>query len=263
MNKKIYVSQLFEDDKIIQMLNNNDIGIEIIEFGIGDILDKKDKALEDYMGRIGCFIENKSISIHGPFLDLNPASFDNLIRKTTLFRYNEAYNIAKILKADRIVFHSCYLDSVYFKDAYVNNSIKFWNEFFQDKDDDIKVHIENVYDKEPSHLIDIIDKVNHKSFSLCLDIGHVNCYGEEDLERWIVKLGRKIGHVHLHNNNGLKDTHSGLQRGSINIKNILDFIDNYCDNPSMTIEVNNIDEIDNSISLLANRYTESKKEVAK
>lgn len=259
MKKNIYVSQLFEDDKVIQILNNNDIGIEIIEFGIGDVLDKKDKALENYIERMGCFIKNKLISIHGPFLDLNPASFDSLIRKATLLRYNEAYNIAKALKADRIVFHSCYLDDVYFKDAYVNNSIKFWNEFFQDKDDDIKVHIENVYDKESSHLIDIIDKVNHKNFSLCLDIGHVNCYGEEDLKSWIVKLGKRIGHVHLHNNNGLKDTHSGLQSGIIHIKNILDLIDNYCDNPSMTIEVNNIDEIDNSISLLVNRYTESKK----
>lgn len=42
----------------------------------------------------------------------------------------------------------------------------------------------------------------------------------------------------------------------MDIKNILDFIDNYCDNPSMTIEVNNIDEVDNSISLLVNRYME-------
>lgn len=117
MNKKLYVSQPFEDNKIIPILNNNDIGIEIIEFGIGDVLDKGDKAVEDYM-----------------------------------------------------------------------------------------------------------------------------------------KLGKRIGHIHLHNNNSLKDTHSGLKNGNIDIESILNLIDNCCDNPSMTIEVNNIDEVEECILFLLNRY---------
>ena len=254
MNKKLYVSQLFEDKKIIPILSDNDIGIEIIEFGIGDVLDKGDKAVEDYIVRMKDFIKSRPISIHGPFLDLNPASFDSLIKNATLLRYNEAYNAAKILNADRVVFHSCYFDNIYFKESYINNSISFWNEFFRQKDDDIKVHIENVYDKDPSHLIEIIDGVNNDNFSLCLDIGHMNCYGDENLENWILKLGKRIGHVHLHNNDSLRDTHSGLKNGNIDIESILNLIDNCCDNPSMTIEVNNFDEVEKSILFLLNRY---------
>ena len=250
MNKRIYISQLFSDDEAYKILKDNNIGIEIIEFGIGCVLDKEDKGIGDYSKRMGNLIKNRPISIHGPFLDLNPASYDSLIKKVTLQRYNEAYHAAKVLGADRIIFHSCYLDNIYFRDAYVNNSIVFWEEFFKDKDDDIKVHIENVYDKDPFHLIEIVNKVNHKNFSICLDIGHVNCYGEEDLESWIKKCGKHIGHIHLHNNNGLKDTHSALQNGSIDIKNILNLIEDYCDNPSMTIEVNGIDSINKSVEFL-------------
>lgn len=254
MNKKIYVSQLFSDDEAYNILKNNNIGIEIIEFGIGYVLDKEDNGVADYIKRMGSLIQNKSISIHGPFLDLNPASYDSLIKEATLQRYNQSYHAAKVLGADRIVFHSCYLDNIYYRESYIDNSISFWKEFLKDKNDNIKIHIENVYDKEPSHLIEIVDKVNNENFSVCLDIGHVNCYGIENLESWIKKLGKRIGHLHLHNNDGLKDTHSGLKNGSINIENILYLIDNYCNEPAITIEVNNMDEIKDSVSLLLSRY---------
>ena len=48
----------------------------------------------------------------------------------------------------------------------------------------------------------------------------------------------------MHNNDGNKDTHSGLNNGNINIDEVLDLIDNYCINPSITVEVNNSKEID-------------------
>ena len=115
-------------------------------------------------------------------------------------------------------------------------------------------NIENVYDKEPSHLIEIIDKVNNKNFSVCLDIGHTNCYSKLPIEDWIKLLGTRIDHIHLHNNDGNKDTHSGLNNGNININEVLNLIDNYCINPSITVEVNNSKEIDELVYLLKERY---------
>ena len=44
----------------------------------------------------------------------NTASFDKLIKQVTLTRYNQAYDVAKKLGADRIVFHSCYYEDIYF-----------------------------------------------------------------------------------------------------------------------------------------------------
>ena len=42
---KIYVSQLFSDVEVFELLKDKDIGLEIIEFGIGSVLDKEDNGL--------------------------------------------------------------------------------------------------------------------------------------------------------------------------------------------------------------------------
>lgn len=105
---KIYVSQLFSDDRVSEILNQYEIGLEIIEFGIGYTLDKDDNGVVEYCERMGDLIKGRSLSIHGPFLDLNTASFDSMIKQATLTRYNQAYSVAKKLGADRLVFHSYY-----------------------------------------------------------------------------------------------------------------------------------------------------------
>ena len=119
----IYVSQLFSEDKVSELVKDYNIGIEIIEFGIGYTLDKDDNGVVEFCEIMGDLIKRRPLSVHGPFLDLNPASFDSMIKNVTLTRYNQAYNIAKKLGADRIVFHSCYYEDIYFKETYINNSL--------------------------------------------------------------------------------------------------------------------------------------------
>ena len=251
--EKIYISQLFPEDKVSEILKDYDIGIEIIEFGIGYTLDKDDNGISEYCEKMGDLIKNKSLSIHGPFLDLNTASFDNMIKKATLTRYNQAYFVAKKLGADRIVFHSCYYEDIYFKDVYINNSLDFWREFLSDKDESIKIHIENIYEKDLLVLKELVDKVNSNIFSICLDIGHANCYSNESLEEIIKSLNNRIGHLHLSNNDGKRDSHCGFNNGNIDILMTLDLIDKYCNDPSMTIEVNNFNEAVESLSIMMNR----------
>ena len=250
---KIYISQLFPEDKVSEILKDYDIGIEIIEFGIGYTLDKDDNGISEYCEKMGDLIKNKSLSIHGPFLDLNTASFDNMIKQATLTRYNQAYFVAKKLGADRIVFHSCYYEDIYFKDVYINNSLDFWREFLSDKDESIKIHIENIYEKDLLVLKELVDKVNSNIFSICLDIGHANCYSNESLEEIIKSLNNRIGHLHLSNNDGKRDSHCGFNNGNVDILMTLDLIDKYCNDPSMTIEVNNFNEAVESLSIMMNR----------
>ena len=157
---KIYVSQLFSDDRVSEILNQYEIGLEIIEFGIGYTLDKDDNGVVEYCERMGDLIKGRSLSIHGPFLDLNTASFDSMIKQATLTRYNQAYSVAKKLGADRLVFHSCYYEDIYFKETYINNSLEFWNEFLSDKDASVKIYIENMYEKDLSVLKELVSWKN-------------------------------------------------------------------------------------------------------
>ena len=247
---KIYISQLFSQENIKNILDTYDIGLEGVEFGVGYNLDKNDNGIKEYFDDMGSLIKDRPLSIHGPFLDLNTASFDKLIKQVTLTRYNQAYDVAKKLGADRIVFHSCYYEDIYFKEAYINNSLEFWKEFLSDKDESVKIHIENMYDKDISVLKELVDKVNNDIFSICLDIGHANCYSNQSLEEIIKLLGDKIGHLHLNNNYGKKDSHNGFENGNINVKQVLKLVDGYCDKPSMTIEVTDFNEAIESVEFI-------------
>ena len=87
----------------------------------------------------------------------------------------------------------------------------------------------------------------------CLDIGHANCYSNQSLEEIIKLLGSRRGHLHLNNNDGKKDSHRGLNSGNIEVIETLELIDKYCNNPSMTIEVSDFKEAEESISIIMKR----------
>lgn len=40
---------------------------------------------------MGSCIDNRPLSLHGPFLDLNPIRFDSLVKNSILKRYNQVY----------------------------------------------------------------------------------------------------------------------------------------------------------------------------
>ena len=73
------------------------------------------------------------------------------------------------------------------------------------------------------------------------------------LEEIIKLLGSRIGHLHLNNNDGKKDSHRGFNSGNIDVTETLELIDKYCNNPSMTIEVSDFKEAEESISIIMKR----------
>lgn len=248
--KKIYLSHLLEDKDMEKVLKNYPIGIEIIEFGIGQSLDCKEESLKNYKERLNKIIEKPSLSVHGPFLDLCPASFDSLIKDATMKRFESSYWMAKEIGAERIIFHTCFNKMVYFKSSWEYNSKIFWKEFLCNKDDSIKIHIENEYDSDYEHIVNLIDGVNHPAFSVCLDIGHANYCSKIPLEDWIKGLGKRIGHVHLHNNYGIKDNHNGILNGDISILDVLNKINETSKDATWTLEVGKYDEIISSLEWL-------------
>ena len=80
-------------------------GVECIEFSISDNLDRLERKMEQYQKRLEQ-MENPPLTLHGPFLDLNPASFDSRIRKATMERFDQCYQAGIRLGAKKIVYHS-------------------------------------------------------------------------------------------------------------------------------------------------------------
>lgn len=230
-----YISHLMDDDSMKKLVSETGMGIESIEFSIAENLDHLEQTLKSYeqrLARMGA----SSLTIHGPFLDLNPMAFDSLVQQATMTRYNQAYEAACILGAKKIIFHAGYIPSVYFLEGWAERMAEFYNRFLEDKTADIQILMENVLDPYPEPLRDVAEQVKHPAFGICLDVGHAHCYSqagkrkadmEDDtahtntgvqsraVQRWISVLKPYIRHLHLHDNCGDRDSHLAVGQGTV------------------------------------------------
>lgn len=215
----LYFSHLLPDEETKEIIKETGMGLESIEFSISENLNHLDICLLAYekrLERMGC----KNLILHGPFLDLNPMTFDQRIREVTRQRYEEAYAAAKKLGAKKIVYHSCYVPDFYLLIGWAERMARFFEEFLADKDDTIEVVMENVLDRVWEPLKETAENVQHPAFGLCLDIGHAHCYGNEPVQQWVQGLFPDIRHVHVHDNQGTKDSHLALGEGNIKVQEV-------------------------------------------
>ena len=243
-----YISELIEEEKLRQIIKGSGLGIELISFSISDNLDR----FEDTMERMQNMLEQMgrpSVTIHGPFLDLNPAAFDSQIRKVTEKRFAQAFEAARILSADRVICHSGMVPTVYFLEGWAEREADFWKEFLWNRSG-ITVCLENVLDREIEPFAEIIDRVGHPDLGMCLDLGHAHCYSNHSAAEWAGVLKPYIRHVHLHDNQGVKDEHLALGEGSVPWKEVLGILADAQPDLSCTIECSSEEAIRRSLQAL-------------
>lgn len=165
--------------------------------------------------------------LHGPFNEVYPAAIDPAARTLSMARINRGYEIACNYGIEDMVLHSGYVPLIYFKEWHLKESVIFWKEFIKDKED-ITVYIENVMDDEPYMMLELAEKIADKGIKLCLDMGHVNCVSSVPCEEWIKVLAPFLGHLHLHSNNGNKDEHLPLGKGTLNAEKAIEATEKYC-----------------------------------
>lgn len=213
------------------------MGIEIQDFTepnlrddeIKNIVKKYKKALRDFHG---------IKSLHGPFLDLKPASPDLAIREISYKRYRDTIDLARDLDMDYIVFHSQinpYLDQPSLRKLNNSQAKDFWDKILNETDYKGIILIENVFEESPKMLKEYIEKINKKNIKVNLDLGHAKL-GRVRLEEWIIELKDHIEYMHIHSNNGLYDKHQ--QPSKEEIKNLYDLLEKYNLDPILALEYN-------------------------
>lgn len=227
------------------------LGMETIRFSIGSVLDNAEAELKNFQGEQKHMLDEKKISMHGPFLDLIPTSYDPAVRETARRRFQCAYDCAKKLGVRRIIYHSGFLPRPYGFGDWLAQSVSFWTEFLREKDDSIVICVENVFDPEPEPLAQLADAVGHPALGLCLDIGHANVMSGQPAEQWIDVFGSRTRHVHLHNNFGKQDTHSGFSSGSMDILNLLSRLQKSTPSFSAALEISDAAELSDSLGQLS------------
>ena len=193
---------------------------------------------------------NPALTLHAPFMDMNPGAVDPMIRSVTQMRFRQVLNVAAILKPRATVFHAAYDRWRYSgrKDVWLNNSIETWQTVMDAASNiGMRVAVENVFDEDPEALRMLIEKIGRPGFGFCFDTGHFNIFSAVPMEQWFEVLGRHLVEVHLHDNDGTADAHWALGRGNVDFEKFFRLMRKHAPAPVYTIEAHEKDAIETSL----------------
>lgn len=229
-----------------------ELGIELMVFAFPHTLDG------DWQGTIARYRHLlRSITrrtMHGPFMDMAPGSPDRRINALVYERYQHAIRIASELEIPIVVFHANFIAAIHtveYRTGWHQRNLDFWNpvaEYAQQYG--VTVAVENMWEFDPDIIGDLLKEINHPNLRACLDIGHAHLFGEVPFERWLNSLSDLIVHTHINNNDGKIDIHMGLDHGILDYQQVLPRLRALPAHPSMTLEMDEVDFMKNSLSLL-------------
>ena len=237
---RLYIATFCE--KYREAIKDFGVGMEINHTCISHLLDEegdKRQKLLDNIERDIKASEAKRVMIHGPFTEIIPAAIDHKMRDLGMLRVNQAYDVAEHFGLKKMVVHTGWMPFMYFKSYQAEKGAEFWQEFMEGKAPDFTLAVENVLDDEPYMMKDMMDKITDQRIRICLDIGHAHAVTLDEYKvlDWLKVLGPYITHFHLHNNDGTGDSHSAFDEGTLDIRETLLAIEEYCpEDVTYTIE---------------------------
>ncbi len=206
---KIYLS--IEDcTSDVGLLNELELGVEVQHLAVPEVMDGnwKDK-LAEYQDKF-CELRG-GVSLHAAAFDLNPAGSDVKIREVTRERYLRSLEIAKLIRATHVVFHSQInpgIKNPEFKQAKVERQLPFWQEMLAETEQQGTVLLlENLFETDPADLLTLVESIDSPRVKVCLDLGHVQANTLLTIGDWIDGLSPHIAYIHLHDNDGKVDQH--------------------------------------------------------
>ena len=134
---------------------------------------------------------------------------------------------SSFLGADMIVIHPC--NHINYKE---NHNYDFMMEYNLDfykrlipyaEKNHIKIAIENIggcITETPEGLLELINTLNNDVFTVCFDVGHANICGQNPADM-IREIGKHIGCTHIHDNDGIHDSHTLPYYGTIDWESVM------------------------------------------
>jgi len=225
----------------ILALSSLSVGAELqLTSRVLDTLTMKD------FGKIEGILSGLPITVHAPFMGLDPGAVDEHILDYTRNRFEETLLVAKVLGAERIVFHTGYhphkVGPIF--DVWFSRAVKTFSSLKIPQG--TKVALENVFDEEPSFLKRLLNELPEE-FGVCIDTGHLNLFSKVSPEEWLSSFEERIYELHLHNNYGTSDEHSPLDEGNFPFEWLPEFVKKYKDKTIFNLENKSLDNIRKSL----------------
>ena len=198
-----------------------------------------------------------AITVHAPFMDLNPGAIDPLIRDVTRRRFDRTLQFAGFLNAHQIVFHPGFFRWHYGgrNELWIEASLRFWPDFIaQAAEQKCRLALENIFEEYPDTLKTLLDEIDSPWLGHCFDIGHWHLFGKCSLEEWFTALGRHLHHLHLHDNHGDRDAHLAAGEGNADFAGLFQLLDQRDYHPTATLEIHNRESLLRAIPTIAPRF---------
>ena len=232
--EQIYLSTV--DPRAGELARELGLGVEIAEYCTAWNMDREYPQTDERLR--GALAGNPRRILHGPFNELFPCAIDPEARDLAARRYRQAIALARDYGADKVVIHAGFNPWLYYPVWFREQSAVFWREFLAEEPG-VEIVLENVLEQEPEWMTEILRAVDSPRLRLCLDVGHVNAYSPVDTAEWLRRCAPWISHFHLHNNNGTRDAHDPLFRGSIPMEELLTLAGDLCPEATFTLELPN------------------------
>jgi sugar phosphate isomerase/epimerase len=186
------------------------------------------------------------VTFHAPFMDLRPGALDDKIRQASIDRLKQVFDLVPYFHPLRIVCHPSY-DSNYYvscDEEWLENSAATWLTLIAlIGETGTKIALENVYEKEPSILRRLFERLNSDRICFCFDTGHFNVFSRVPLDVWLGELGKYLGHLHLHDNHGQRDEHLPVGNGTFPFAGLFQTLQDIKAQPTITLEAHSQDNL--------------------
>jgi len=183
--------------------------------------------------------QGRTITFHGPFMDLAPGGLDERIREVTAWRLQRTMELVPVFRPQSVVFHAGYDHRRYHahREEWLSWSLATWEPLIRQAEDlGVVIHLENVYEHTPEMILALIEKISSKNLGFCLDLGHMNVFGQAPMSEWLDALGPYLKEVHLHDNDGSSDAHDPIGSGTVPFEELFQYLRDQEMRPVVTLE---------------------------
>ena len=192
-----------------------------------------------------------SLTFHGPFLDLWPGARDEEVRRLSVRRLKQAISLALLFRPEGVVVHGGYYSWLFdFRpDKWLESARRSFGELAEAAEKaDTRLFVENVFDDEPSYLLQLLDAVGSPRLGFCLDPGHASLFSNIPLHQWAEAFGENILQMHVHDNRGQRDDHLPVGEGTLNYRGVLLAALDAGARPILTVEPHRKEHFSRSLS---------------
>jgi len=219
-------------DLFLRCRINPEIGFD------ASVLDRREELPLEQVARL--FMEDgRTVTLHGPFMDLAPGALDDRIREVTARRLLEAMELVPLFRPLSVVFHVGYDDRCYhdYRREWLAGSLETWEPIARRAEGlGVMISLENVYEQTPYMIAALLDSLSSSNVGFCLDVGHQNAFSTKPLAEWLKVLGSRLREVHLHDNDGRGDDHEPIGSGSVAFPTLFAYLVETGLRPVITLE---------------------------